>query len=138
MGHVNRLNEVGNTSLQLPVFYSSNQESFKDCYCPVGGSEVMQKVAEILGFVAEEKEATLAVLKCNGTCENAPAKVFFDGITMCRMADKISVGQTGCPNGCLRLGDCIKVCKFDALKINSQTGLPEVDQEKCTSCQAWV
>lgn len=98
----------------------------------------MQKVADTLGYKAEKKEETLAVLKCNGTCDNAPAKIFFDGVTSCRLADKISIGQTGCPNGCLRMGDCVKVCKFDALHIDAQTGLPVVDEKKCTSCGACV
>ena len=30
------------------------------------------------------------------------------------------------------------MCKFAALKINEETGLPEVDEEKCVSCGACV
>ncbi len=116
----------------------ASEEEFKNLYCPVGGAEVMKKVSGCLGYAAVEKEPTVAVLKCNGSCENAPAKIHFDGIGMCRLADKISVGQTGCPDGCLRLGDCVKVCKFGALSINPETGLPTVDEEKCTSCGACV
>ncbi len=116
----------------------ADENGFKNLYCPVGGAEVMKRVSDILGYAAVEKEPTVAVLKCNGTCENAPTKIHLDGISICRLAAKISVGQTGCPDGCLRLGDCVKVCKFDALHIDEQTGLPVVDEDKCTSCGACV
>ena len=116
----------------------ADEKSFQNLYCPVGGTAVMQKIAAVLGYSAQEKEPTVAVLKCNGTCQNAPAKIAFDGVISCRLADKISVGQSGCPNGCLRFGDCVKVCKFDALHIDPQTGIPVVDENKCTSCGACV
>lgn len=116
----------------------TDSAGFPNLYCPVGGPDVMQQVADALGFIAPEKDYTAAILKCNGTCENAPTKIFFDGVTFCRLADKISVGQTGCPNGCLRMGDCVKVCKFDALHIDEKDGLPVVDMNKCTSCGACV
>lgn len=117
---------------------NADEQSFKNMFCPVGGSTVMSQIADTLGYVAEQKETTIAVLKCNGTCENAPAKICFEGVGSCRIAAKISVGQTGCPNGCLRFGDCTKVCKFDALHIDEKNGIPVVDQNKCTSCGACV
>lgn len=116
----------------------SAESDFKTLYCPVGGSDVMFKVAEILGYSSVEKEKTVAVLKCNGTCLNAPAKIEYDAPISCRLANLISVGQSGCPNGCLRQGDCVKVCSFGALSINPETGIPQVDENKCTSCGACV
>lgn len=113
-------------------------EEFNELYCTVGGPAVMNKVAESLGFAASEKEATLAVLRCNGTCQNAPAKIFYSGMHSCRVASNISVGQSECPDGCLRFGDCVSACKFDALHIDETTGLPVVDENKCTSCGACV
>ena len=47
-------------------------------------------------------------------------------------------GDTGCSYGCLGQGDCVVVCNFDAIKMDPRTGLPEVDQEKCTACGACV
>ena len=115
-----------------------DEAGFAKVYCPVGGAAAMGKIAEVLGFEVTEKEPCIAVLKCNGTCENAPAKVEYDGIKICRIADKICSGVSGCPDGCLRLGDCIKVCKFGALSLDTITGLPVVDDDKCTSCGACV
>jgi ferredoxin len=36
------------------------------------------------------------------------------------------------------LGDCVVVCSFDAIRMNPVTLLPEVIDEKCTSCGACV
>lgn len=117
---------------------NADETGFANLYCPVGGQNVMNKVADIKGFALVEKQPTAAVLRCNGTCENAPLKVEYDGITSCRIAARISSGQTGCPTGCLRLGDCVANCKFGALSLNPVTGIPEVDYDKCTSCGACV
>lgn len=117
---------------------AADDAGFAALYCPVGGAEVMNKIAAILGHAAIEKQPTAAVLRCNGSCQNAPQKVNFDGIQSCWVAARISVGQTGCPNGCLRLGDCASVCKFGALRLDATTGIPVVDYDKCTSCGACV
>ncbi len=113
-------------------------QGFTKLYCPVGGQKVMNNVAAYLGMEAAAKEDTVAVLRCNGSCQNAPTKIDYNGVQFCRIANTISSGQSGCPDGCLRLGDCVKVCKFGALSLNPQTGLPQVDADKCTSCGACV
>ncbi|MEG2121636.1 MAG: 4Fe-4S binding protein, partial [Rikenellaceae bacterium] len=47
-------------------------------------------------------------------------------------------GETGCSYGCLGMGDCVEACLFGALTIDPKTGLPVVDQDKCTACGACV
>lgn len=116
----------------------ADQDSFANLYCPVGGHDVMQKIADIRGFASTEKTPTVAVLRCQGTCQNAPAKVVYDAVSSCRIANRISSGQSGCPDGCLHLGDCIKACKFGALTFDETTGMPVVDADKCVSCGACV
>lgn len=117
---------------------SADAETFRSLYCPVGGRAVMSQIAEKMGYSAAQREPTVAVLHCNGTCENAPDKVQYVGLKSCRLASRVFVGNTGCPNGCLRLGDCVRNCPFGAIEINKETGLPEVNPEKCTSCGACV
>ena len=116
----------------------ADEAGFAGLFCPVGGMKVMEQIASVLGFSVAAKEPTIAVLRCNGTCENAPAKIEYDGVSSCRIADRVSCGQTGCPSGCLRLGDCVKACPFGALHIDKTTGIPVVDENKCTSCGACV
>ena len=45
-------------------------------------------------------------------------------------------GVQGCTYGCLGLGDCSRVCLFDALDIID--GLAVINYEKCTGCGACV
>lgn len=114
---------------------NSTEEEFAKLYCPVGGISVMSKIAAVLGFKSfDTPEDTVAVLRCNGTCQNAPAKKIYDGIYSCRIAVGISSSPNGCPEGCVHLGDCVKVCPFNALSMDEETKMPVVDEEKCTSC----
>lgn len=117
---------------------AADKESFAKLYCPVGGKNVMRKVAMLLGFTAQDQAETCAVLRCNGTCQNAPQKNKYTGLPNCRVANLITAGTSGCPDGCLRFGDCVAVCKFDALHIDPETGIPVVNPNKCTSCGACV
>lgn len=106
--------------------------------CPVGGGSMMTDIAESLGLTAEAKEKQVAVLRCNGSCENAPKKVRYEGAMSCAFAHALSAGESGCPNGCLGLGDCVTACKFDAMYIDEVTGLPVIIEENCVACGACV
>jgi len=106
--------------------------------CPPGGNETMAKVAAVLGKVVEAKEPTIAVIRCSGSFDKRPKTNDYDGATSCKIASTLYSGQTGCSFGCLGLGDCVTVCKFDAIFIDEKTGLPVVDNEKCTACGACV
>jgi Na+-translocating ferredoxin:NAD+ oxidoreductase RNF subunit RnfB len=116
----------------------SDAENFENFYCPVGGNAVMASVAEILGHTLEEKAKMVAVLMCNGSIDNAPDKVNYDGLKSCALSHGVHQGKSGCPYGCMGLGDCVSVCKFGALSMSEKTGLPVVDYEKCTACGACV
>ncbi|MDO4200984.1 MAG: RnfABCDGE type electron transport complex subunit B [Bacteroidales bacterium] len=110
--------------------------SLEGLNCPVGGAECMQKVAGILGMEVAASAPKLAVVRCNGTCERRPHVRLYDGVTSCRVANSTCMGETQCSYGCLGCGDCVAACQFDALHMNAETGLPEVDATKCTACGA--
>ncbi len=107
-------------------------------YCPVGGNEVMSKIATLLGKQAVAQEPRVAVLLCNGACEYRPRTSRFDGAASCSVASALYGGETGCQYGCLGLGDCVISCKFDALHMDKATGLPVVTDANCTACGACV
>lgn len=113
-------------------------ENLDNNYCPVGGNETMKKVAAILGMTVAEKAPMVAVVRCNGSCENRPKTSTYDGVQSCRVKASLYSGDTGCSYGCLGCGDCVAACQFDAIHMNPETGLPEVDQDKCTACGACV
>ena len=106
-------------------------------FCPVGGNETMANSGKVLGLEAEVKEPMIAVVRCNGTPANAPLKNTYDGVSSCFVANALFAGENGCPHGCLGLGDCVAVCQFDAIHINPERKLPEVN-DKCTACGACV
>ncbi|MDO4496775.1 MAG: RnfABCDGE type electron transport complex subunit B [Bacteroidales bacterium] len=112
------------------------KNSLEGLLCPVGGNETMSKVADILGLEAGSAEPRLAVVRCNGTKCARPKVANYDGAKSCAVAAATFGGETGCAFGCIGLGDCAKACAFDAIKINLETGLPEVDETKCVACGA--
>lgn len=106
--------------------------------CPVGGQEVMNQVADLLGMAIANAEPTVAVVRCNGTCALRPKIVEYNGLRTCAAMHATGAGETACGYGCLGCGDCVAACDFDAIHMNMETGLPEVDEDKCTSCGACV
>ena len=98
----------------------------------------MQKVAAILGYEVEEKAPMVAVVRCNGTCENRPKTNEYDGFKSCKVKAGLYSGDTGCSFGCLGCGDCVEACQFGALSMDEKTGLPVVDESKCVACGACV
>ena len=105
--------------------------------CAPAGAEGAAKIAAIMGMEAPSGEKMVAHVICNGG--DAAVKNFeYVGIADCVGALKVAGGPTACSFGCLGFGDCVAVCAFDAIHINPETGLPEVDADKCTACGACV
>ena len=116
---------------------AKEEHNLEGLYCPVGGNDVMQKVGEVLGLEIEAKEPMIAVVRCNGTYENSPGKVKFEGVSSCSFAHALYAGEGGCQYGCLGLGDCVDACEFDAIYIPEDRGVPIV-KDNCTACGACV
>ena len=110
--------------------------SLDGLFCPVGGQEVMSQVADLLGMAVANTDPMVAVVRCNGTCEHRPRIAQYDGLRTCAAMNSTGAGETGCGFGCLGCGDCVAACQFDAIHMNEETGLPEVDEEKCIACGA--
>lgn len=115
---------------------AADNGSIEGLNCPVGGQPVMETVAAILGMEVGDATPKLAFVRCNGSCENRPRVAIYDGVKNCRVANTTCSGDTACAYGCLGCGDCVAACQFGAIRMNSQTGLPEVDANKCTACGA--
>ena len=101
--------------------------------CAPGGAKAAAAIAEVMGVVAEETEPMVAFVKCGGTCDKAQNKYEYDGIVDCIMASQLAgASSKACAYGCMGLGSCVKVCKFDAIKI--ENGVAVVNPDLCVAC----
>jgi len=113
-------------------------ENLDSLFCPVGGNDGMVKVARALGREAVAKDPLVAVVRCAGSPEHRVRTARYDSASTCEIESVLFAGDTGCSYGCLGMGDCVTACTFDAIHMNPVTLLPEVTDDKCTSCGACV
>lgn len=110
------------------------QGSSQDLFCPVGGQKCMDRIAAILGMSPQGHEPKLAVLRCAGTpLTKTHLNVKYIGPHNCSVMN-LTAGDYLCLSSCLGCGDCANVCQWDAIHINPDTCLPEIDASKCTGC----
>lgn len=105
--------------------------------CVIGGQSVTDAVSEIMGVTgASGDDKQVAVVKCNGTCDNAKDLFEYSGLEDCRAQISLFGGKKACNYGCLGCGSCVKACQFDS--IHMVDGVAFVDKEKCVACRACV
>ena len=122
--------------------------SLDSLLCPVGGNEVMQKIAPILGLNAVEKAPRIAVIRCNGSCENRPQTSHYEGAHSCAVVSSLYTGESNCNKdkgiiarkvcsvACIGCGKCVKICPEKAISLSDN--LAYIDDNLCLSCQACV
>lgn len=115
-----------------------SRDDISTLYCPVAGGEVMKEAATYLGKAAPEKHPQVATLRCGGSCQKRQKTNKYDGAKSCAVVNAMYVGESDCAYGCLGYGDCAHACIFGAIKMNPETGLIEIDPDKCTACGACV
>ncbi|NMA06834.1 MAG: RnfABCDGE type electron transport complex subunit B [Ruminococcaceae bacterium] len=100
--------------------------------CVPGGDEVSRLIAATIGKEAKDVVESVAVVRCRGYDGVAKRKMDYDGVKSCIAANAIFGGSRECRDGCLGFGDCVAVCKFDAMQIVD--GVAYSDPEKCNGC----
>jgi RnfABCDGE-type electron transport complex B subunit len=101
--------------------------------CGPGGESCAKKLAAIMGVEMKESWPYRPVVHCSATLEERLGRNPYRGEASCAGANLIA-GVQGCVYGCLGLGDCVRVCRYDAMKIVE--GLATIDYLKCTGCGA--
>jgi electron transport complex protein RnfB len=101
--------------------------------CMPGGTEVVLRIAAILGCAVEEQTPMRAVVNCKGGHKEARQKFEYMGVKDCRAALLLSGGNKACEYGCLGFGSCVETCQFQSIEMGDN-GLPIVYPELCTGC----
>ena len=112
--------------------------------CASGGNECAAAMSAIMGVKAEAVARKVALVKCSGQktydetgvqVGGAKVKGIYEGFKDCLAATKVGgKGPLSCQYGCLGVGTCTKVCKYDAIHVID--GVAKVDVEKCVGCGA--
>ena len=102
--------------------------------CMLTSSENISEIAAIMGLEAGSAEPLKSFNDCDGGIR-ATDRFFYDGLNRCKAVAAMYGGKRDCTIGCLGLGDCIRACAFDAIKMG-ENGYPVVDKEKCVGCGA--
>jgi NADPH-dependent glutamate synthase beta subunit-like oxidoreductase len=102
--------------------------------CIVADAEAAANIAAVMGVDPGTAEPLLSYNTCMGG-DRAPDKYYYMGINSCQALATLYGGKRECPVGCLGMGDCVRACAFDALKMGPH-GYPVVDEVKCVGCGA--
>ena len=112
--------------------------------CNSGGNECAQAMAAIMGVQAGEVTRKVALVRCSGEkyydfdgnlISGAKVKANYEGFHDCLAATKVGGrGPLSCKYGCLGYGNCVKACKYGAMKIVA--GVARVDEDLCVGCMA--
>ena len=71
---------------------------------------------------------------CQGGTDHCRVKFKYRGIQDCIAAALVGDGNKACQYACLGLGNCERVCPFDAIHIDPALHIAVVNEDKCQSC----
>lgn len=114
----------------------SKGDTTNTALCNPGGSDVSKQIAEYLGLAAGEIEPMAAVVLCQGSCGNASTKMEYSGVESCKMASQLFGGPKDCVYGCLGLGDCVRECPYNAIRICD--GIARINPSMCKACKKCI
>lgn len=101
--------------------------------CTVGGEACARQVASIMGVEAGDLAKIFAIVHCGAGTPDRLKPTEYRGEQRCTAAHQVA-GLQGCAFGCLGLGDCTRVCNYNAVHIKD--GLATVDYRACVGCGA--
>ncbi|ROL56101.1 electron transporter RnfB [Bacteroidetes/Chlorobi group bacterium Naka2016] len=102
--------------------------------CSVNDSDNVKEIGALLGKEVQSGPKLVARIMCKGGKAEAVRKqTEYHGPKTCLAMHVLSGGDKLCFYGCLGGGDCVNVCPFQAMFMNSN-GLPVVIDELCTGC----
>ncbi|MBQ7566353.1 MAG: RnfABCDGE type electron transport complex subunit B [Oscillospiraceae bacterium] len=100
--------------------------------CPVGGKDVAEKLAAVMGTEAGKMERKVAFVKCKGTCDVTKNQGNYVGEQDCRSVVLGGLNIADCGYGCLGLGSCVTACPEQAITVKN--GVAVVNRSRCIAC----
>ncbi len=97
--------------------------------CP---SANMEAIAATMGVKVEPETPKKAFVRCQGNEGNTRERYIYEGYQSCATAASMAGGPKMCCYACIGLGDCVKVCPFNAIQIKN--GVAIVDDFRCVGC----
>ncbi len=102
--------------------------------CAPGGPAAAADIARILNLqISDSGPLQRPIVRCRAHTGDKTYYARYQGIESCTAANALANAQA-CKFGCLGFGDCVRACRFDALRVVD--GLATVDYDKCTGCSA--
>lgn len=101
--------------------------------CAPGGASCAERIAEIMGVEVKPSFPYRAVVHCWAGWSERLGLARYVGEPTCAAANLVS-GYQGCTYGRLGLGDCVRVCDYDAIHVTD--GLARVDYRNYVGCKA--
>ncbi|MCL2376528.1 MAG: RnfABCDGE type electron transport complex subunit B [Defluviitaleaceae bacterium] len=101
--------------------------------CPVGGQDLADKLAEIMGVDVTPAARLTAYVHCCGDTAHAKTNYAYDGIGDCNATSLMpGNGPKACTFSCIGHGSCVAACPFDAISIVNSIAV--INSEKCVAC----
>lgn len=100
--------------------------------CTPGGATVAAAIGALLGVDAKAAEPIVASVMCSGLTDLTKKDMEYQGYKTCASVKQFFGGPNSCKYGCIGYGDCVAVCKYDAIDICS--GVALVNRDNCTGC----
>lgn len=102
--------------------------------CRIIKPQNCERIKEYFKPTYEPSTKHVAFVKCKGGCR-AEDKYIYKGAKSCAAQEMLHSGSKSCKYACLGCGDCARVCRYRAIKINKR-GVAEIDRSKCVGCGA--
>ncbi len=102
--------------------------------CVAGSAETTIAVGKLSGKAVTEADPLVSVRRCEKLDGDVARRFKYVGLPACTAAAAMGsgLGVDACPYSCLGLGDCVRVCPFDALELEDD--LVRVNLARCTGC----
>lgn len=118
------------TCIELAKKIASGERVPEDC--KLLKAEDIQRLKKYVKTSDNIQNKFVAIVKCKGGCR-AVDRYYHEDINSCVLQEGLHSGCKECKYACVGCGDCLKACKFGAIKIN-KWGTAEIIRSKCVGC----